>query len=124
MLRFCKKKKLNIEKLTYTGGPGFKSRPGQTSKTCNFEALEVTTMYFTFLKPLIFFYLDKRGQELSCMFICDILLGILISLLHKIAFDWFILGIARYVPSIIISWENMPNMCIVLASNCVGHVAD
>ena len=30
------------------GRPGFKSWLGGTLKTCNFEALEVTAMYFTF----------------------------------------------------------------------------
>ena len=37
--------------LSYSRGrSGFKSRPGRTLKTYNFEALEVTAMYFTFLK--------------------------------------------------------------------------
>ena len=31
-------------------GPGFKSQRSQTLKTGNFEALEVTVMYFTFLE--------------------------------------------------------------------------
>ena len=45
--------------------------------------LQQCTLHFW--KPLIFSYLDKRGQERSCMFIYDMLLRMPIGLLHKIA---------------------------------------
>ena len=41
---------------------GFKSRPGRTLKTCNFEALKDTAMYFTFLETSNLFLF---GQERS-----------------------------------------------------------
>ena len=44
------------------GWPGFKSRPGRNLKTCNFKALEVTAMYFTFLETSNLFLF---GQERS-----------------------------------------------------------
>ena len=44
------------------GRPGFKSWPGQTLKICNFEALEVTAMYFTFSETSNLFLF---GQERS-----------------------------------------------------------
>ena len=65
--------------------PRFKFRPGRTLKTCNFDALEVTAIYFTFLETSNLFYLDKRGQECSYMLIYDMLSGITIGLLNKMA---------------------------------------
>ena len=44
------------------GRPGFKSRSSPTLETCNFEALEVTAMYFTFLETSNLFLF---GQERS-----------------------------------------------------------
>ena len=44
------------------GRPGFKSQPGRTLHTCNFVALEVTAMYFTFLETSNLFLF---GQERS-----------------------------------------------------------
>ena len=54
--------KPTVREVDSRGWPGFKSRPGQTSKTCNFEALEVTAMYFTFLETSNLFLF---GQERS-----------------------------------------------------------
>ena len=48
------------------GWPGFKSRPGQTSKTCNFEALEVTAMYFTFLETSNLFLFGQERSSMIC----------------------------------------------------------
>ena len=46
--------------------PGFKSWPGQTLKTCNFEVLEVTAMCFTFLDSsnLFLFGLERSRVKL------------------------------------------------------------
>ena len=41
------------------GRPRFKSRPGLTLKICNFEALEVTAMYFTFLETSNLFLFEQ-----------------------------------------------------------------
>ena len=38
----------------------FKSRPGRTLKACNFEALEVTAMYFTFLETSSLYLFGKE----------------------------------------------------------------
>ena len=46
--------------VTQAGGPG--SNPGRTLKTCNFEALENTVMYFTFFETCNLFLF---GQERS-----------------------------------------------------------
>ena len=43
--------------------PGFKSRPGWNLKTCNFEALKVTGMYFTFLETSnLFLFWQERSR--------------------------------------------------------------
>ena len=45
------------------GRPGFKSWPGRTLKICNFEALDVTAMYFTFLETSnLFLYGQERPR--------------------------------------------------------------
>ena len=48
------------------GRHGFKSRSCQTLKTCNFEVLEVTAMYFTFLETssLYLFGQERSGAQL------------------------------------------------------------
>ena len=54
---------LNIGKLCSSrGSPGFKSWRSQTLEIGNFEALEVTAMYFTFLETSNLFL---SGQERS-----------------------------------------------------------
>ena len=53
---------LNIGILTH------KPRPGGTLKTCNFEALEVTAMYFTFLKSSNL-YIFRQGRSSAYPFI-------------------------------------------------------
>ena len=50
------------------GRPGFKSRPGRTLKTCNFEALKGTAMYFTFLETSSLPFL-KQGRSREYLFI-------------------------------------------------------
>ena len=49
------------------GWPGFKSRPGHTLKTCNFEALEVTVMYFTFLETSSLYLFGQGRSRAHCM---------------------------------------------------------
>ena len=53
---------LNIWKLAHAGGPGSNPWPGRTLRTVNFEALEVTATYFTFLETSSHFLF---GQEMS-----------------------------------------------------------
>ena len=43
--------------------PGFKSRPGRALKTCNFEALEVTAMYFTFSETSNLYLFGKERSR-------------------------------------------------------------
>ena len=71
--------------VTHAGGLG--SNPGQAElwRLVTLKPLKLQQCTLHFWKPLIFFYLDKRGQEPSCMFIYDMLSGIPIGLLHKIA---------------------------------------
>ena len=59
---------LNIGKLTHAGGPG--SNPGvpQLWRPVTLKPLKLQQCTLHFWKPLIFFYLDKRGQEHSFMF--------------------------------------------------------
>ena len=85
---------LNIGKLTHAGGPG--SNPGQAElwRLVTLKPLKLQQCTLHFWKPLIFFYLNKRVQEHSCMYIYDMQLEITIGLLHKIVFDWFILSTA------------------------------
>ena len=45
-----------------SGRPGFKSWPGGTLKTCNFEVLKVTAMYFTLLETSSL-YLFGQGRS-------------------------------------------------------------
>ena len=56
---------LNIGKLTHAGGPG--SNPGvpQLWRLVTLKPLKLQQCTLHFWKPLIFFYLDKRGQGLS-----------------------------------------------------------
>ena len=66
--------------------PGFKSRPGPTLKIFNFKALEITAMYFTFSETSNLFSIWTR--EVKSVAVCsvyDMLWGIPIGLLHKIA---------------------------------------
>ena len=53
---------LNIEKLTHQRGPG------HALKTCNFEALEGTAMYFTFSETSSF-YLFEQERSRAYLFI-------------------------------------------------------
>ena len=82
--------------MTHAGGPG--SNPSQAKRkighpgvskvnagSVTLKPLKLQQYTLHFWKPLIFFYLDKRGQERSCTFTYDMLLGIPIGLLHKIA---------------------------------------
>ena len=59
---------LNIGKLTHSGGPG--SNPGvpQLWRLVTLKPLKLPQCTLHFWKPLIFFCLDKRGQENSCIF--------------------------------------------------------
>ena len=59
---------LNIGKLTQAGGPG--SNPGvpQLWRLVTLKPLKLQQCTLHFWKPLIFFFLEKRGQECSCMF--------------------------------------------------------
>ena len=59
---------LDIGKLTHAGGPG--SNPGQANlwRLVTLKPLKVQQYTSHFRKPLIFFFLDKRGQQRSCMF--------------------------------------------------------
>ena len=76
---------LNIGKLTHAGGPGSNPRQGKLWRHVILKPLKLQQWTLHFWKSLIFFYLDKRSQDGSCMFINDMLLGIPIGLLHKIA---------------------------------------
>ena len=68
--------------LSDSGGrPGFKSRSSPTLETCNFEALEVTAMYFTFLETSNLF-LFGQVKSLAVCSVYDMLSGIPIGLLH------------------------------------------
>ena len=53
---------LNIGQLTHAGGPG--SNPGQAKlwRLVTLKPLKLQQCTLHFRKPLIFFYLDKRGQ--------------------------------------------------------------
>ena len=59
---------LNIGKLTHAGGVG--SNPGvpELWRLVPLKPLKLQQCTLHFGKPLIFFYMDKRGQEHSCMF--------------------------------------------------------
>ena len=76
---------LNIGKLTHAGGVG--SNPGvpELWRLVTLKPLKLQQCTLHFWKPLIFLYLEKRGQECSCMLVYDLLLGIPIGLLHKMA---------------------------------------
>ena len=76
---------LNIGKLTHAGGLGSKPVVPELWRLVILKPLKLQQCTLHFWKPLIFFYLDKRGQEHSCMFIYDMLSGIPIGLLNKIA---------------------------------------
>ena len=80
--------------MTHAGGMG--SNPGvpELWRLVTLKPLKLQQCTLHFWKPQIFFYLNKRGKEHSCMFICDMLSEIPIGLLHEIAFDWFILSTA------------------------------
>ena len=58
---------LNIGKLTHAGGPG--SNPGvpQLWRLVTLKPLKLQECTLHFWKPLIFFFLDKRGEEHSSM---------------------------------------------------------
>ena len=73
---------LNIGILTHAGGPG--SNPGQAElwRLVAFKPLKLQQCTLHFWKPLIFFYLVKSVAVCS---VYDMLLGIHIGLLHKIA---------------------------------------
>jgi len=61
-----------------------KVRPGRDLKICNFEALVVTAMYFTFLETSnLFKFVQDRESVAICSFY-DMLSVIPIDLLHKI----------------------------------------
>ena len=59
---------LNIGKLTHAGGPG--SNPGQAElwRLVILKPLKLQQCILHFWKPLMFFYMDNRGQEHSFMF--------------------------------------------------------
>ena len=59
---------LNIGKLTYTGGPGSNAGQADFWRLVTLKPLKLQQCTLHFWKPLIFFYLDKRGQERSLMF--------------------------------------------------------
>ena len=59
---------LNIGKLTHAGGPGSNPRVPQLWRLVTLKPLKLQQCTLHFWKPLIFFYLYKRGQEHSCMF--------------------------------------------------------
>ena len=54
---------LNIGKLTHAGGPGSKPGVPQLWRLVTLKPLKLQQCTLHFWKPLIFFYLDKRGQE-------------------------------------------------------------
>ena len=59
---------LNIGKFTHAGDPG--SNPGRAKiwRLVTLKPLKLHQCTLHFWKPPIFFFLDKRGQECSCMF--------------------------------------------------------
>ena len=80
-----KLKSLKIGKLTHAGGPGSNPSQAELSRFVTLKSLKLQQCTLHFWKPLVFFYLDNRGKECSCMFMNDMLAGIPIGFLHKIA---------------------------------------
>ena len=59
---------LNLGKLTHAGGVGSNSGVPELWRLVTLKPLKLQQCTLHFRKPLIFFYMDKRGQEHSCMF--------------------------------------------------------
>ena len=81
---------ISLCKVTHEVGPG--SNPGvpQLWRLVTLKPSKLQQCTLHFWTPLIFFNYDKRGQERSYMFIYDMLSGISIGLLHKIANDVYL----------------------------------
>ena len=59
---------LNMGLLTHAGDPGSNPSQAELWRLVTLKSLKLQQCSLHFWKPLIFFYLGKRGQERSCMF--------------------------------------------------------
>ena len=116
----------NIGKLTHAGGVGSNPRVPELWRLVTLKPLKLQQCTLHFWKPLIFFYLDKRGQECSCMLIYDMLSGIPIGLLHKMANECkhshVIVALLYFLMEISLRNRIPPNSCQCILKICEHQI--